>query len=81
MDSHGLVLCASDASHERVDPVAPPPGAANGDRVTFAGFEGEPDKEINESVRDGVLICRRCGGVGIALQSLNRTRPVRRPLL
>ena len=39
------VLCAS--SGETVDFVVPPEGVANGERVAFAGFEGEPDEVLN----------------------------------
>ena len=43
--SQGMVLCAS--SGETVDFVVPPEGVANGERVAFAGFEGEPDEVLN----------------------------------
>ncbi|CAG9462226.1 unnamed protein product [Pedinophyceae sp. YPF-701] len=46
--SYGLVLCASNKEHTQVDPIAPPEGAANGERVTVEGFDGEPMPEINE---------------------------------
>ena len=40
--SEGMVMCASDEAHTQVDFVVPPAGAPNGERVRFAGFEGEP---------------------------------------
>jgi aminoacyl tRNA synthase complex-interacting multifunctional protein 1 len=40
--SEGMVMCASDEAHTTVDFVVPPAGAPNGERVRFAGFEGEP---------------------------------------
>ena len=40
--SEGMVMCASDEAHTTVDFVTPPAGAPNGERVRFAGFEGEP---------------------------------------
>lgn len=40
--SYGMVLCASDASHEAVEPVAVPEGVALGEKVTFEGFSGKP---------------------------------------
>ena len=40
--SEGMVMCASNEDHTTVDFVVPPEGAKNGERVTFAGFEGEP---------------------------------------
>ncbi|KAF5833040.1 hypothetical protein DUNSADRAFT_10746 [Dunaliella salina] len=35
--SHGMVLCDSNASHECVEPLAPPPEAPVGERVWFGG--------------------------------------------
>jgi aminoacyl tRNA synthase complex-interacting multifunctional protein 1 len=35
--SHGMVLCASDATHAHVDPVAPPSDASVGELIHFAG--------------------------------------------
>lgn len=45
--SDGLVLCTSNADHTEVDFVIPPEGAAVGERVMFAGFEGEPEAVLN----------------------------------
>ena len=47
IESSGMVLCASDADHTAVDPVSPPEGAAPGEVVTFAGFDGEPEERLN----------------------------------
>lgn len=41
------VLCASNASHDKVDPIAPPPDAQIGERIKFEGFTGEPDAQLN----------------------------------
>ncbi len=41
------VLCASNATHDQVDPIAPPEGAAIGERITFEGFPGEPEAQLN----------------------------------
>ena len=43
MQSDGLVLCTSNADHTEVDFVIPPEGAAIGERIAFAGHEGEPE--------------------------------------
>ncbi|XP_070845932.1 aminoacyl tRNA synthase complex-interacting multifunctional protein 1-like [Chaetodon trifascialis] len=43
--SQAAIVCAS--SPDRVEILDPPGGAAPGDRVTFQGFPGEPDKELN----------------------------------
>ena len=40
-DERGMVMCASNGT-TTVDFVVPPEGASNGERVTFAGYEGEP---------------------------------------
>ncbi|XP_044047380.1 aminoacyl tRNA synthase complex-interacting multifunctional protein 1-like isoform X3 [Siniperca chuatsi] len=43
--SQAMVMCAS--SPDKVEILDPPSGAIPGDRVTFQGFPGEPDKELN----------------------------------
>ncbi|RXM33080.1 Aminoacyl tRNA synthase complex-interacting multifunctional protein 1 [Acipenser ruthenus] len=43
--SQAMVMCAS--SPDKVEILDPPSGAVPGDRVTFEGFPGEPDKELN----------------------------------
>ncbi|XP_016429820.1 aminoacyl tRNA synthase complex-interacting multifunctional protein 1-like [Sinocyclocheilus rhinocerous] len=43
--SQAMVMCASSA--EKVEILDPPSGAVAGDRITFQGFPGEPDKELN----------------------------------
>ena len=41
------VLCASNATHDQVDPISPPEGAAIGERVSFEGYSGEPEPQLN----------------------------------
>ena len=41
------VLCASNAAHDKVDPVDPPEGSAVGERITFEGFGGTPEAVLN----------------------------------
>ncbi|NXO05175.1 AIMP1 protein, partial [Rhinopomastus cyanomelas] len=43
--SQAMVMCAS--SPEKVEILAPPPGAVPGDKITFEGFPGDPEKELN----------------------------------
>ncbi|XP_051940470.1 aminoacyl tRNA synthase complex-interacting multifunctional protein 1a [Hippocampus zosterae] len=43
--SQAMVMCAS--SPDLVEILDPPNGAVAGERVTFQGFSGEPDKELN----------------------------------
>ncbi|XP_035491887.2 aminoacyl tRNA synthase complex-interacting multifunctional protein 1-like [Scophthalmus maximus] len=43
--SQATVMCAS--SQDKVEILDPPSGAAPGDRVTFQGFPGEPDEELD----------------------------------
>lgn len=45
--SYGMVLCASNADHSVVDPVGVPEGVPNGERITFDGFPGPPEEQIN----------------------------------
>ncbi|XP_064366629.1 aminoacyl tRNA synthase complex-interacting multifunctional protein 1 isoform X1 [Dromaius novaehollandiae] len=43
--SQAMVMCAS--SPDKVEILAPPPGAVPGERITFEGFPGDPEKELN----------------------------------
>ncbi|GAX75792.1 hypothetical protein CEUSTIGMA_g3235.t1 [Chlamydomonas eustigma] len=45
--SYGMVLCASNDAHDQVDPVIPPQGVPNGERIVFEGFPGPPLEEVN----------------------------------
>lgn len=45
--SFGMVLCASNADHSIVEPVLIPEGSAIGSRITCAGFDREPEVQIN----------------------------------
>jgi aminoacyl tRNA synthase complex-interacting multifunctional protein 1 len=49
--SHGMVLCASDASHTRVDPVTPPSAATVGELVHFRGHVSDPKPPGNAAVK------------------------------
>ena len=46
--SSGMILCASNAAHDAVEPLAPPPGAAPGTRVTCEGFPGEAETNLRK---------------------------------
>ncbi|KAM4583822.1 aminoacyl tRNA synthase complex-interacting multifunctional protein 1-like isoform 1-T1 [Odontesthes bonariensis] len=43
--NEGKIMCAS--SQDELEILDPPGGAAPGDRITFQGFPGVPDKELN----------------------------------
>jgi len=43
--SHGMVLCASNDDHTKVEFAVPPEGAVIGERVMFDGYPGEPEPE------------------------------------
>ncbi|KAF5741681.1 methionine--tRNA ligase [Tripterygium wilfordii] len=45
--SQAMVLAASNSDHSKVELVDPPESASVGERVTFPGFEGEPDDVLN----------------------------------
>ncbi|KAK9811587.1 hypothetical protein WJX72_006591 [[Myrmecia] bisecta] len=50
--SNGMLLCASDASHEQVEPLMPPEGAAVGERVYFGeGGEQQPEADSPNKVQ------------------------------
>lgn len=40
-ESHGMLLCASNADHSAVELMQPPPGARIGARVSFRGYSSE----------------------------------------
>ena len=47
--SHGMVLCASNADHTKVEIIQPPEGSKIGERVEFEGFGGkdpEPENKV-----------------------------------
>ncbi|KAK7912866.1 hypothetical protein WMY93_013077 [Mugilogobius chulae] len=62
--SQAMVMCAS--SPDKVEILDPPSGAVPGDRVTFQGFPGDPDKELNpkkkvwEQVQPDLLTDAQC---------------------
>ena len=45
--SAAMVLAASNADHTQVELVCPPEGSKPGERVTFDGYPGEPDAQLN----------------------------------
>ncbi|KAM6565373.1 hypothetical protein CsatA_024501 [Cannabis sativa] len=45
--SQAMVLAASNSDHTKVELVDPPKSAQVGERITFPGFEGEPDDVLN----------------------------------
>lgn len=47
IESKGMVLCASNDDHTIVEPIDIPDGCAPGDRITFDGFSGNPDEQLN----------------------------------
>ncbi|XP_075056884.1 aminoacyl tRNA synthase complex-interacting multifunctional protein 1 isoform X2 [Mixophyes fleayi] len=62
--SQAMVMCAS--SPEKVEILDPPSGAVPGDRITFQGIPGEPDKELNpkkktwEQIQPDLLTNEHC---------------------
>eukprot|EP01114_Cavostelium_apophysatum_P004524 TRINITY_DN1480_c0_g1_i1.p1 TRINITY_DN1480_c0_g1~~TRINITY_DN1480_c0_g1_i1.p1 ORF type:complete len:715 (+),score=239.77 TRINITY_DN1480_c0_g1_i1:117-2261(+) len=45
--SEGMVFAASNDDHTKVELVTPPSGAKVGERVTFEGFSGDSDAQLN----------------------------------
>eukprot|EP00250_Pteridium_aquilinum_P009682 c18857_g1_i1 orf=129-1361(+) len=45
--SAGLVLCASTSDHSSVEPLMVPDGAAVGEKIIFAGYDGKPEEVLN----------------------------------
>tara|TARA_B100000482_G_scaffold108322_1_gene78183 strand:- start:407 stop:742 length:336 start_codon:yes stop_codon:yes gene_type:complete len=47
--SHGMILCASDESHENVELLVCPEGAVPGERVKFGAWESEQSAPHTEN--------------------------------
>lgn len=45
--SQAMVMCSANEDRSKFEVLDPPAGCAPGDRVTFEGFPGEPDKQLN----------------------------------
>ena len=45
--SQAMVMCSANEDRSKFELLDPPAGCAPGDRVTFEGFPGEPDKQLN----------------------------------
>uniref|UniRef100_F6ZB58 Aminoacyl tRNA synthetase complex interacting multifunctional protein 1 n=2 Tax=Monodelphis domestica TaxID=13616 RepID=F6ZB58_MONDO len=62
--SQAMLMCAS--SPEKVEILEPPSGSVPGDRITFEGFSGEPEKELNpkkkiwEQIQPDLLTNNQC---------------------
>eukprot|EP00386_Alphamonas_edax_P007850 GDKI01025986.1.p1 GENE.GDKI01025986.1~~GDKI01025986.1.p1 ORF type:complete len:127 (+),score=49.02 GDKI01025986.1:1-381(+) len=47
-ESHGMVLCASNADKSKCELLKPPAGAKIGELITWPGHQGEHDAVLNE---------------------------------
>ncbi|XP_028821858.1 aminoacyl tRNA synthase complex-interacting multifunctional protein 1 [Denticeps clupeoides] len=64
--SQARVLCAEDSAHMEL--VVPPGSSQPGDRITFQGYAGEPDSELNprQRVFENLQSDLRTDGRGVA---------------
>jgi aminoacyl tRNA synthase complex-interacting multifunctional protein 1 len=53
--SQAMVLAASNEDHTKVELIEPPEGAVIGEKVTFEGFPGDPEKTLKKETLDAVL--------------------------
>jgi aminoacyl tRNA synthase complex-interacting multifunctional protein 1 len=53
--SHGMVMCASNADHTKVEFVTAPPEAKLGERVLFEGFDDKPPEAENKVAKKKVF--------------------------
>lgn len=67
--SQGMLLCASDEEHTRVDPLAAPDGAPLGELVTFAGHKVAPIDAGNRATKafDRIADGFRTNAEGVAM--------------
>ena len=70
--SHGMLLCASNETHEQVEPLTPPEGAQVGERVFFGlgGPAGQPEAEAPNKVR-GLGLMQGSTRSAVVYQSLD----------
>jgi len=47
VESQAMVLAASNEEHTKVELLIPPPGSKIGERLSFDGYPGEPDEQLN----------------------------------
>lgn len=45
--SYGMVLCASNDAHDQVEPILPPEGVPVGEKISFEGYDAEPEAQLN----------------------------------
>jgi methionine--tRNA ligase beta chain len=67
--SHGMVMCAATEDGGKVQFVEPPEGAAIGERIMVAGYDGEPATEnqiIKKKMLDEIFPDLKTDGSGVA---------------
>lgn len=47
IESKGMVLCTSNADHTVVEPILIPDDSNAGDKISFEGYSGNPDDQLN----------------------------------
>lgn len=47
IESKGMVLCTSNADHTVVEPIIIPADTQPGERISFEGYSGSPDEQLN----------------------------------
>eukprot|EP01028_Stygiella_incarcerata_P001032 TRINITY_DN1162_c2_g1_i1.p1 TRINITY_DN1162_c2_g1~~TRINITY_DN1162_c2_g1_i1.p1 ORF type:complete len:461 (-),score=171.33 TRINITY_DN1162_c2_g1_i1:115-1497(-) len=67
IESFGMVLAASNDDHTDVKLVDVPEGVPVGEHLTFEGYTGEPEKELNRKKTDKILPHLRTNEEGVAL--------------
>lgn len=82
IESQAMVLCASDAGHEKVELLTPPDGAEVGERIYFDGHPGEPfapnqvsKKKVWEAVQPKLGTIAECFAMYDGLAFLTKSGP------
>lgn len=66
--SQGMVMCSATEDNSKFEILDPPDGSVPGDRVSFEGYPGEPDKQLNpkKKIWDQVKPRLRTNDTGVA---------------
>lgn len=64
--SAAMVLAASNEDHTAVELLKVPDGVRIGERVTFAGFSGEPDKQLRKEKSQAIVCQFHTDAAGVA---------------
>ena len=72
--SQGMVMCSATEDNSKFEILDPPDGSVPGDRVSFEGYPGEPDKQLNPKKKVNITNGFNNGSAPNGLIERSRTR-------